>query len=260
MKAKLILENGIHFEGEAFGASVPVSGEVVFNTGMVGYPEALTDPSYCGQILTSTYPLVGNYGVPAYGSGDILTAKWESARIQAAGFVISNLSSEYNHWDAAMSLDAWLKKEGIPGISGIDTRALTKVLREHGSMIGKIVTGDQDIAFYDPNKDLLIKKVVMEKAAEYGRETRPCFCWISDARTVLSPPCFTVASALSGCPMTKIFQNTVMTGSCFPAARGPGAVCLYAGKDTRVAGRSQTRARDLPGPSAAGTCGGRKDL
>ncbi len=169
MKAELILANGIHFEGETFGASVPVSGEVVFNTGMVGYPEALTDPSYCGQILTSTYPLVGNYGVPACGSGDIQTAKWESSRIQAAGFVISSLSSEYNHWDAAMSLDAWLKKEGIPGISGIDTRALTKVLREHGSMIGKIVTGDQDIAFYDPNKDQLIKKVVMEKTAEYGR-------------------------------------------------------------------------------------------
>lgn len=168
MKATLILENGMHFEGEAFGAPVPVSGEVVFNTGMVGYPEALTDPSYYGQILISTYPLVGNYGVPAYGNGDIMTTKWESPRIQTAGFIISGLSREYSHWNAVMGLDTWLKNEGIPGISGIDTRELTKVLREYGSMIGKIVTGDQDSPFYDPNKDQLIKKVVMERTVEYG--------------------------------------------------------------------------------------------
>ena len=169
MKATLILENGMHFKGEAFGAPVPVSGEVVFNTGMVGYPEALTDPSYYGQMLVSTYPLIGNYGVPAAGDRDMRAPNRESSRIQTAAFIISGLSREYSHWNAAQGLDAWLKEEGVPGISGIDTRALTKVLREHGSMPGKIVHGGRDIPFYDPNIDQLIEKVTVPRPVEYGK-------------------------------------------------------------------------------------------
>lgn len=168
MKAQLILENGLVFEGKAFGALRPAAGELVFNTGMVGYPEALTDPSYYGQLLCSTYPLVGNYGVPEAKSDEILESRWESPRIQAFGLIISNLSENYSHWNAAGSLDAWLKKEGVPGISGIDTRALTKVLRESGTMLAKIVQNDGDIAFYDPNKELLIEKVCVPEPVEYG--------------------------------------------------------------------------------------------
>jgi carbamoyl-phosphate synthase small subunit len=168
MNAKLILENGMSFEGKAFGAPVSTSGEVVFNTGMVGYPEALTDPSYYGQILTSTYPLIGNYGVPNESNEDITKCRWESSKIQAFGFIVANLSDVFSHWNADMSLDEWLKKEGIPGITGIDTRALTKVLRESGTMLGKIVVNDQDVEFYDPNKDLLIEKVTVKEPVEHG--------------------------------------------------------------------------------------------
>ncbi len=168
MNAKLILENGMSFEGKAFGAPVSTSGEVVFNTGMVGYPEALTDPSYYGQILTSTYPLIGNYGVPNETETNITKRQWESSRIQAFGFIVANLSDVHSHWDADMSLDEWLKKEGIPGITGIDTRALTKVLRESGTMLGKIVVNDQDVEFYDPNKDMLIEKVTVKEPVEHG--------------------------------------------------------------------------------------------
>ncbi len=172
MNAKLILENGLSFEGTAFGAARSTSGEVVFNTGMVGYPEALTDPSYYGQILASTYPLIGNYGVPAESDGDITSKRWESPRIQAFGFVVSDLSEAYSHWNADMSLDEWLKKENVPGISGIDTRALTKVLRESGTMLGKIVVDGQDVDFYDPNKDLLIEKVAVKAPVEHGEGER----------------------------------------------------------------------------------------
>jgi len=168
MKAQLVLENGRVFEGEAFGALQPAAGEVVFNTGMVGYPEALTDPSYYGQLLCSTYPLVGNYGVPAERPDDILQFQWESPRIQTFGFIISNLSENYSHWNAKMSLNAWLKKEKVPGICGIDTRSLTKILRKSGTMLGKIVQEGSTIDFYDPNKDMLIEKVCVQEPLEYG--------------------------------------------------------------------------------------------
>ncbi len=169
MNAKLVLENGMSFEGKAFGAPVSTSGEVVFNTAMVGYTEALTDPSYYGQLLSLTYPLIGNYGVPNEISDDITKSKWESSRIQAFGFIVSNLSDIHSHWDSDMSLDEWLKKEGIPGISGIDTRALTKVLRDSGAMLGKILINGQEVDFYDPNKDLLIEKAAVKAPVEHGK-------------------------------------------------------------------------------------------
>jgi carbamoyl-phosphate synthase small subunit len=131
----LVLEDRAIFRGLHFGAATAATGEVVFNTGMVGYPEALTDPSYRGQILVLTYPLVGNYGVPDYvRSPD----DFESRRIQAAGLIVSEVCHEPNHWNALLSLSDWLKREGIPGLTGIDTRALTKRLRTHGTMLGSI--------------------------------------------------------------------------------------------------------------------------
>ena len=136
----MILENGICFQGNAFGSLRNTTGEVVFNTAMTGYPESLTDPSYAGQILVSTFPLIGNYGVPPHKKeSDGLEEHFEGSHIYANGLVVADYSAAYSHWDAEESLDAWLKKEGIPAITGIDTRALTKLLREKGVMRGRIV-------------------------------------------------------------------------------------------------------------------------
>ena len=126
------------FCGWSFGAELDTVGEVVFNTAMTGYPESLTDPSYAGQILTFTYPLIGNYGVPETG-GNPLPHFMESAKIHPKGIIVADYSEEYSHWNAKESLAEWLKREKIPGITGIDTRRLTKVLREHGVMMGRIV-------------------------------------------------------------------------------------------------------------------------
>ena len=138
-EARLILDNGTVFNGWSFGADVNTVGEVVFNTAMMGYPESLTDPSYAGQILVTTFPLIGNYGVPSTGVGaDGLPLFMESDRIHPKGLIVADYSEEYSHWNAKESLSSWLKREGIPAISGIDTRRLTKLLREHGVMRGRI--------------------------------------------------------------------------------------------------------------------------
>ncbi|MCM1153215.1 MAG: glutamine-hydrolyzing carbamoyl-phosphate synthase small subunit [Muribaculum sp.] len=139
-KATLVLDNGMEFPGMSFGSDTPTSGEVVFNTAMVGYPESLTDPSYAGQIMVLTYPLAGNYGVPSGGSdSDDVPLHLESGRIHPCGLVVADYSEQYNHWNAQSSLADWLKREGIPGITGVDTRELTKQLREKGVVTGRIL-------------------------------------------------------------------------------------------------------------------------
>lgn len=143
--AALILDDGTVFKGKSFGYEKPVCGEVVFNTAMTGYPESLTDPSYAGQLMALTYPLVGNYGVPPFTfAPDGLPVFMESGRIHAEALIVSDYSEGYSHWNAAGSLAGWLKREKVPGITGIDTRELTKVLREHGVMRGKIVIDGVD--------------------------------------------------------------------------------------------------------------------
>lgn len=164
---KLVLEDGSEYEGKPFGYHSPVAGEVVFNTAMTGYPESLTDPSYKGQILVATYPLIGNYGVPGNEPENGLPKHFESEKVQVSGLVISDYSFEYSHWNAAKSLDEWLKEHKIPGIYGIDTRALTKVLREKGSMLGKIINS-RDISYYDPNKENLVDQVSTKARKKYG--------------------------------------------------------------------------------------------
>jgi len=144
--ACLLLEDGTEFEGTAFGATQSVRGEVVFSTGMVGYPQSLTDPSYRGQILTLTYPLIGNYGVPGDAfDGWGIPLHFESEKIQASGLVVAELCEEPSHYSSRRSLSAWMESEGIPGITGIDTRALTQRLREHGVMKGRILVDGKDI-------------------------------------------------------------------------------------------------------------------
>ena len=130
-KATLILDDGTRFCGHSFGAFRNIGGEVVFNTAMTGYPESLTDPSYAGQILVLTYPLIGNYGVPA---NDL----WESTQIYAEALIVSDYSEAFSHWNGKESLGDWLKREQRPAITGIDTRALTRLLRERGVMMGRI--------------------------------------------------------------------------------------------------------------------------
>ena len=140
-EAKLILEDGTVFTGRSFGYAGNTAGEVVFNTAMTGYPESLTDPSYAGQILVTTFPLIGNYGVPDTGlDSNGLPLFMESDRIHAKALIVADYSENYSHWNAKESLAAWLQREKIPGITGIDTRRLTKVLREHGVMMGRIET------------------------------------------------------------------------------------------------------------------------
>lgn len=139
----LILDDGSRFSGKSFGYEKPVAGEVVFNTAMTGYPESLTDPSYAGQLMALTFPLVGNYGVPPFTiEPNGLPTFMESEKIHAEAIIVSDYSKEYSHWNAVESLGDWLKREQVPGITGIDTRELTKVLREHGVMTGKIVFDD----------------------------------------------------------------------------------------------------------------------
>ena len=121
-KVKLILEDGTEFNGYSFGAEKSIAGEVVFNTAMTGYPESLTDPSYNGQILVATYPLIGNYGVPAKGEEDNMLKFYESDKIQIFGFVVSDYTEEFSHWNAEKSLHDWMVENEIPGIYGIDTR------------------------------------------------------------------------------------------------------------------------------------------
>ncbi|MCF7861360.1 glutamine-hydrolyzing carbamoyl-phosphate synthase small subunit [Candidatus Woesearchaeota archaeon] len=166
--AKLILSDGSIFRGFSFGSQTSKSGEVVFNTGMVGYPESLTDPSYRGQILVFTYPLIGNYGVPSRDHKiDGIQTYFESDKIHVNGLIVSDYSGDYSHWNASSNLGQWLKEHNIPAIYGIDTRELTKNLREHGVMLGKIVI-DKDIEIVDPNTKDLVGEVSIKEPVTYN--------------------------------------------------------------------------------------------
>jgi len=161
--AKLELEDGSVFHGYAFGAVEPSAGEVVFNTSMTSYPDSLTDPSYKGQILTSTFPLIGNFGVPDHKAVDQygLIKNLESDQIHVSGLVVQEYSEHYSHFEATQSLSDWMEKQGIPGITGVDTRAITKAIRQHGSMLGRIVPASytDEVPFEDPNSRNLIAEV-----------------------------------------------------------------------------------------------------
>ena len=171
--AKLVLDDGTVFEGRSFGAETASAGEVVFSTAMVGYTESLTDPSYMGQILTLTFPLIGNYGVPPETFTDGVSDFLESEKIQVQGLIVSDYSQEFSHWNAKKSLGQWLKDSNVPGIYGIDTRELTKVLREKGSMKGKVIFGNEsEIDFYDPNIENLVAKASCKEVITHGNGSK----------------------------------------------------------------------------------------
>lgn len=165
---KLVLEDGTEFSGRLFGFGKSVSGEVVFNTAMVGYTESLTDPSYRGQILVLTYPLIGNYGVPNPEKLDELYKFYESYALHISGLIVSDYTEEYSHWNAGKSLGDWLKEYQIPGIYGVDTRELTKILREKGTMLGKIIYENKDVALFDPGKVNLVAEVSTKEKKVFG--------------------------------------------------------------------------------------------
>ncbi len=166
---ELVLEDGSVFPGKSFGHPTSVAGEVVFNTGMVGYPETLTDPSYAGQILVFTFPLIGNYGVPDQKRIDNLLTFFESEKIHLKGIVVSALTNQYSHWNAVKSLSEWMTEHKVPGIEGTDTRALTKKLRSKGTQLGKIVVESKDIPFYDPSKENQVAKVSIDEPIVYEK-------------------------------------------------------------------------------------------
>jgi carbamoyl-phosphate synthase small subunit len=169
-RATLILEDGTRFAGFSFGAKVSVSGETVFNTAMTGYPESLTDPSYSGQILVLTFPLEGNYGVPGDERENGLLRYFESEKIHIRALVVSDYSAEYSHWNAVKSLGEWLSENGIPAIYGVDTRAITKLIRENGVMLGKVVVegAPEPAEFDDPNRNNLVAEASCSEITEYG--------------------------------------------------------------------------------------------
>ncbi len=175
-KASLVLENGSVFRGFSFGHAGDAAGEVVFGTSMVGYPESLTDPSFEGQILVSSYPLVGNYGVLEDIAEDGLCRYYESERIHVRGLVVSEYAREYSHWSAKKSLDRWLEEQNIPGICGVDTRELTKVLRESGAMRGVICSAgsfDGEIApdaFPTAGGENPVAEASCKEVVRYGEE------------------------------------------------------------------------------------------
>lgn len=169
LKARLELEDGSVFQGYSFAASKSVAGEVVFNTSMVGYPESLTDPSYHGQILVLTYPLIGNYGVPESHVIEGVEQVFESDRIQIKGLIVSEYSFEYSHWNAKQSLASWLTSQDVPALYGIDTRMLTKRLRDEGTMLGRILFFNEELNFYDPNQINLVEEVSIPVPLEYGK-------------------------------------------------------------------------------------------
>jgi len=157
MIGKLILEDKTEIIGKSFGAEMPMAGEVVFATGMMGYPESLTDPSYKGQILVLTYPLIGNYGIPD-------KKFWESEKIMVSGLIVSTYNDTPSHFQSKETLGDWFKKENVPLLEIKDTRFLTQKIREKGTMLGKIVF-NKDIQFQDPNKENLVDQVSSKEQA-----------------------------------------------------------------------------------------------
>lgn len=161
MQGKLILKDGSIFQGESFGYEEAGAGELIFSTGMVGYPEALTDPSYKGQILVDTYPIVGNYGVPE-------KKFWESAKIHITGLIVNQYIDTPSHFQSTKTLGQWLKEEKVPALMIEDTRFLTQLLRDKGSQLAKIVF-EKEIEFYDPNKDNLVDVMSTSQVEQAGK-------------------------------------------------------------------------------------------
>ncbi len=180
----LELETGTVYQGYSFGAGKSISGELVFQTGMVGYPESITDPSYRGQILVITFPLVGNYGVPSRDVMDDvlhdLPAYFEASQVHIAGLVVASHSGEdFSHFLAESSLATWLKEQGIPAMHGVDTRALTKNIREDGSMLGKMLVEVKHQSNGDAVSEVTVKRLSASSLPEDWRSNLKDIGWFN---------------------------------------------------------------------------------
>ena len=165
---KLVLEDGSEFNGKSFGYEGSISGEVVFNTALSGYTESFSDPSYNGQILVMTYPLIGNYGIPNREMEYDMLKHFESEKARISALVVTDYSEQHSHWNAAQSLASWLKEYKIPAITGVDTRAITKLLREKGAMLGKVVYRNQEVTIDNPYKRHLVDEVSCKEVITHG--------------------------------------------------------------------------------------------
>ena len=171
-KATILLEDGTEWSGVSFGAEHSCSGELVFNTGMVGYPQSLTDPSYRGQLLLFTYPLIGNYGVPKQKKLEHRSVVFESNHIQASALLVSQYSDDWDHWNGEIGLREWLKKERIPALTEVDTRGLTKHLRNAGTMLAKIIIHDSVPEWYHPERINLVAQASCTSTQTYGKGSK----------------------------------------------------------------------------------------
>lgn len=169
-EATVEVKEGPIFKGKSFGANKPISGELVFTTSLVGYPESMTDPSYKGQILVFTQPLIGNYGVPGRDRDEFGLLKYfESDTIQVSGIVVNNYATKYSHWNAVESLGEWCTRHDVPAITDVDTRELTKVLRNKGSSLGRINIGNKSTVYDDCNKKNLVAEVSTKETQVYNK-------------------------------------------------------------------------------------------
>jgi carbamoyl-phosphate synthase small subunit len=236
--ARLILEDGSEYIGYSFGAEKSVAGEVVFNTGMIGYPESLTDPSYKGQILVFTFPLIGNYGV-AGDNDDILMSCFESERIQVEGIIVSNYSHNYSHWQARKSLSEWLIENNVPAIGGIDTREITKKLREKGTMLGKILFSDNKLPFEDPNKRNLVKEVSIEEPIVYRRGSKKVILVDCGVKVSIIKAFLNRGITVIRCPWDYDFTGEEADGVVISNGPGDPKMCVETIENVRkILGRS----------------------
>ncbi|XP_014236077.1 CAD protein [Trichogramma pretiosum] len=229
LQCYLALENGSYFAGTAFGAAKPIDGEIVFQTGMVGYPESLTDPSYCEQILVLTYPLIGNYGVPSDEEDEHGLPRWfESHKIWAAGLVVSELCAKPSHWRQVRDLSDWMSAQGVPGIQNVDTRALTKIIRERGTILGRIVFSlpISSTPIADPNSHNLVAKVSRQTKTVYNPSGSPTICVVDCGLKYNQLRCFLSRGArVEVVPWNHKFQNEKYDGLFLSNGPGDPSMC-----------------------------------
>ncbi len=241
LKATLRLENGMEFHGWSFGSAEAVSGEVVFNTSMVGYPEQLTDPTYNGQILCLTYPLIGNYGVPSEElAGERLSKNLESEKIQPKGLIAFDICEDYSNWEAEKGLEQWMKEQNLTGIYGIDTRELTKVLRDKGAMQGVIIP-EGAVAPAEAQKptpvEVTCKEVIVYKAqpAQEVENINGSKAATTAGKRVVLVDCGAKHSIIRGliargAEVVRVPYNYDFTGMEYDGvyvSNGPGCTCNY---------------------------------
>ena len=241
LKATLRLENGLEFLGYSLGNTESVSGEVVFNTSMVGYPEQLTDPTYSGQILCLTYPLIGNYGVPSEElMAESLSKNLESERIHPKGLVIFDYCEEYSNWEAEKGLEQWMNEQGLTGIYGIDTRELTKILRDNGPMKAVIIpegkSAPEESAAPSP-ADVVCDRVIVYPArpAQDVENPNGSKAAVTDGKKVVVVDCGVKHSIIRsliarGAEVIRVPYNYDFTGMEYDGvfvSNGPGCTCNH---------------------------------